>query len=234
MKKKLLFIALSVFSFWGCSDSSAPEIEEPVKKIENDTVRIISAYWSNAIKMNTGDKLDAITDTADWKKWKRLKMAVTPIAPRNESYSFINPYWGNMHTASMPLEMCMDIERKDGWEIIDHTFNERMWYVDDYSYLIFYNTERKILKVTYYINKFIAHTKGFIKLRYDENKNIFAENNCDTITKENIVSSFDYITGFRLGWNGFEVELKESPRNLNGRFIMDFMFQNIYVYYKKE
>lgn len=234
MKTKLIFsIALLLLSFWGCSESAIPGMQEPgPEKKKNDTIRIEIAYWENAIKLPAGKGLPAISDTADWEKWNRINMTIPKEYPRYSSFTSVNPFWGPVCSSSMPFEMCMDIKKEDGWLLVDHTFNERMWPVKEYSYLIFYNTKRKVLKVTYYFDYFIAHTKGFVKLKYDGNKSIFAENNSNTITKENACSHF--VTGFSLGWNGFEVELKESPYDLDGMIKMDFIFQNVYIFYNEE
>lgn len=232
MKTKLIFsIALLLLSFWGCSGSAIPEMQEPEKK-KNDTISVEIAHWTNAIKMPLGKELPAISDTADWEKWELIKKTAYREYEDLSPFVYLIPHWQPFSSTIMPLEMNMDIKKEDGWLLVDHTFNERMWPKGEYAYLIFYNTKRKLLKVTYYFDYYIAHTKGFVKLKYDGNKSIFAENESNTITKENVFS--DFVTGFSLGWSGFVVELEESPYDLDGMIKMDFIFQKVTIFYNEE
>lgn len=149
--------------------------------------------------------------SSGWESWERVTLASgeTPYTPWNPTYS----------GGAIPYEVRMDIQPKDGWELIAHTVNG--YGEKGMNYLIFHNHYTGILKVFYYLEAHSSNLQNTAlwKLHFENPQSFlaftdeYARLSTDKSVRDIYLSNItnDDSRGYTVGWNCFQVELAYDP-----------------------
>lgn len=208
MKPKFfLFLLVLLIIFTACSVERNDGFEGDMFSSQNaDSVKEIVAYPKCCNSLTRSNVL-----SSGWETWERVTLASgeTPYTPWNPTYS----------GTSIPYEVRMDIQPKDGWELIAHTVNgygER-----GMNYLIFHNHYTGILKVFYYLESHSSSLQNTAmwKLHFENPQSFlaftdeYARLSTDKSVRDIYLSNItnDDSRGYTAGWNCFQVELAYDP-----------------------
>lgn len=200
MKPKFfLFLLVLLNIFTACSIERNDSFKGDMSSSQNaDSVKEIVAYPKCHKSVTRSNVL-----SSGWETWERVTLASgeTPFTPWNPTCS----------GTSIPYEVRMDIQPKDGWELIAHTVNgygER-----GMNYLIFHNHYTGILKVFYYLESYSSSLQNTAmwKLHFENPQSFlaftdeYARLSTDKSVRDIYLSNItnDDSRGYTAGWNCF-------------------------------
>lgn len=223
MRKTILIIALNIAAFVlvSCSDNLENLIKDDVIVLDEQFLNGYVYPLSNTYQaMYSATRSEEISFETDW-----------------ENRSFVYTYsgakvdlpWASVTDSNLPLDIAMDVKKKDGWQMLLHTFANAPSANKDKNYMILYNIRTGVLKVFYYLESIPQfNNTGIWELSFTNSHQMFNAMRDFTfpVGMENNThwGGTNFVTnktkGFLRGWNCFQTVLTYDPNeNTNNRYL---------------
>ena len=151
--------------------------------------------------------------------WESLDaIYLNVVKPSGGSESVTAP-WANGSSSILDATFRYDTKKKDGWQMLFHTFKEATYEAEQENYMCFYNPNTGIIKMFYFYEP-NSHYKGFEKVLtcIKNGKVTFAD---DTIEANGILVFPNKLSSTEeqvyCGWNGFMYQVPQQDANAEPR-----------------